>query len=579
MSGSYYTLNSKYNQLLALIQKYIATTPVGTQDLASVLGFGDDALGLDITGLNNLDVVTINSLPYPPTAVIPTINQVLGAGSTSVDKTQTFSATGSPTTTNIDDAEVEIIDGTSGINSKLEYDNLSLTGTYALYATNNVVSNTGMVLNLTDTLNNFQYITNATNTDLNIQRQITASNITETTGANFADGIFYQTNDTFTSPLDNTKLSLKASSTAGTITCFNPTTSTSAPLDFQASALTLNGAPITSPTPDLNAVLGAGNNALGNNILGVSNIDLSTINSSPYPPPSSANLNNVLTNGNNAGSNNIDMNLNNILNCNNINTNTINNLSPTTLGLNWADFTGINAYANLPSSAYQVTSGSGITSQYTDKFEVYNPSAPSYTTINSAGMDLLDVNSATTTSYGTNNISSTNATAFTITAGTSSSQPLNLNCSQLVINGVVYSPPRQIFYSGSGGSLVVSSGGWNGMGTLYTFSGLTPFASYFMGFSFSVYCDVNEGTASLYPNFYNSNGAYPAQTFNLSRPAAQIGSSGTWSGGTSQFVINDFVSFSADAFGNLYLEPYIGFSGGSWSINYNWTLVANILFP
>jgi hypothetical protein len=123
MSGSYYTLNSKYNQLLALIQKYIAAP--GTQDLASVLALGnsagafdidlnsnditnvslingspyppaapatpalsavltagDNAGGLDITGLNNLDVTTINGSAYPPVVPADDLQAVLTAGNT-----------------------------------------------------------------------------------------------------------------------------------------------------------------------------------------------------------------------------------------------------------------------------------------------------------------------------------------------------------------------------------------------------------------------------------------------------------------------------------------------------------------
>lgn len=61
MSGSYYQLNQKYNQLLAIING-IPTS----YDLQSVLTAGDAAGGLDISNLNNLDVSTINGNVYPP---------------------------------------------------------------------------------------------------------------------------------------------------------------------------------------------------------------------------------------------------------------------------------------------------------------------------------------------------------------------------------------------------------------------------------------------------------------------------------------------------------------------------------
>ena len=85
MSGSYYTLNAKYNQLLALIQKYIAAPPVpGTQDLASVLALGNSAGAFDIN-LNSNDinnVVNINGLPYPPVVAADNLQAVLDAGNT-----------------------------------------------------------------------------------------------------------------------------------------------------------------------------------------------------------------------------------------------------------------------------------------------------------------------------------------------------------------------------------------------------------------------------------------------------------------------------------------------------------------
>ena len=83
MSGSYYTLNAKYNQLLALIQKYIAAPPVpGSQDLASVLALGNSAGAFDIN-LNSNDITNvslINGSPYPPAPpATPGLSSVLTA--------------------------------------------------------------------------------------------------------------------------------------------------------------------------------------------------------------------------------------------------------------------------------------------------------------------------------------------------------------------------------------------------------------------------------------------------------------------------------------------------------------------
>ncbi len=51
------------------------------------------------------------------------------------------------------------------------------------------------------------------------------------------------------------------------------------------------------------------------------------------------------------------MNGNNINSVNNIQLNTINGMSPTTIGLTWGDFTGTNAYNNLPNNRYELLNG------------------------------------------------------------------------------------------------------------------------------------------------------------------------------------------------------------------------------
>ena len=83
---------------------------------------------------------------------------------------------------------------------------------------------------------------------------------------------------------------------------------------------------------DLDSTLTAGNNAgtndidmNNNDILQVNNIDLTTINGGAYPPTiTTPNLDAVLTTGNSAGTNDIDMNNNDILQVNNIDLTTIN---------------------------------------------------------------------------------------------------------------------------------------------------------------------------------------------------------------------------------------------------------------
>ena len=61
MSGSYYQLNAKYNQLLALLQAHLLAG-----DLDAVLTAGNSAGGQSITGVNDIGLTTINGAAYPP---------------------------------------------------------------------------------------------------------------------------------------------------------------------------------------------------------------------------------------------------------------------------------------------------------------------------------------------------------------------------------------------------------------------------------------------------------------------------------------------------------------------------------
>jgi hypothetical protein len=90
MSGSYYTLDAKYNTLQAEIDAIIAGGGGGgSQNLASVLTNGNSAGVTDINmnarnilACNNLDVTTINSAAYPPVVPADNLQAVLTAGNT-----------------------------------------------------------------------------------------------------------------------------------------------------------------------------------------------------------------------------------------------------------------------------------------------------------------------------------------------------------------------------------------------------------------------------------------------------------------------------------------------------------------
>ena len=76
MSGSYYTLDAKYNSLLSLIQQNATTG----NTLEAVLTQGNDAGGQNITNVNNVDLVTINGSAYPPVVAGDDLEQVLTNG-------------------------------------------------------------------------------------------------------------------------------------------------------------------------------------------------------------------------------------------------------------------------------------------------------------------------------------------------------------------------------------------------------------------------------------------------------------------------------------------------------------------
>jgi hypothetical protein len=150
--------------------------------------------------------------------------------------------------------------------------------------------------------------------------------------------------------------------------------------DLYCNTFNINGIPYSpgggGGSQDLNSVLSNGNyagsnsiNMNGNIIDGVSNINLSTINNSSYPPyPTSPyGLDNVLAINNNAGPNPINMNGQDINSVNNISVNTINNSSyPPSVSVPQFIFAMPFQSGNLPdNSQTQFTSGIYITGGFT----------------------------------------------------------------------------------------------------------------------------------------------------------------------------------------------------------------------
>lgn len=58
----------------------VAYPPTSTANITDILNNGNNASGLNLTNLNNLDVITINSTPYPPSQSVPILSSVLASG-------------------------------------------------------------------------------------------------------------------------------------------------------------------------------------------------------------------------------------------------------------------------------------------------------------------------------------------------------------------------------------------------------------------------------------------------------------------------------------------------------------------
>ena len=97
MSGSYYTLDVKYNSLLAMFNSFLASG----SNLNDVLTAGNDANGLSMTDLNNVDLVTINGSAYPPLVAGDNLGNVLTNGNDA----------GALSMTNVNDIALTTING------------------------------------------------------------------------------------------------------------------------------------------------------------------------------------------------------------------------------------------------------------------------------------------------------------------------------------------------------------------------------------------------------------------------------------------------------------------------------------
>lgn len=193
---------------------------------------------------------------------------------------------------------------------------------------------------------------------------------------------------------------------------------------------------------------------------------------------------------------------NNIYGVNNINLNTINGYYPTTIGLTWSDFNANNAYNQLPSNSYQLNNASYqanyTTTQSNLQFTIYNS------------------NTGNTTTLEENTLSTSNQD-LTINAG-SGSNNINLECNSLTINGnplptgsIVYSFPEVSVYIGNGsvsspvGSVNIPTGTYTITYTITFDAG--AFNQSAGSFNMIKGCVglYSGGTGYLYPNGYSGN--------------------------------------------------------------------------
>jgi len=367
----------------------------------------------------------------------------------------------------------------------------------------------------------------------------------------------------------------------------------------------------TPYVPDLNAVLTAGANAGGQSITNVNDIACSSINSTSYPPPT-PNLTSVLGAGNSASGYDI-------LSVNNLQTNYINGLTPTTIGLTWADFNGTQAQVNLPNNRYEV--GSGTATSWLNQGGFYCSSGSNNMTINdsilsqySSGAETirLDPNGGSPTlrlgQLGSGGASQSEVFNYTITqrnqsygtgyswegkltaeadagfhirsweTNTSTLKPILLECSQLVLNGtplsVIQSAKGQAYGSSTWS---IGNGSWYNISSSNSFNftagtGWTGYKSFQISFNFNCFTS-HENTGVLYIEIRDSAGNLSVPySINTSYPCYATGGS-SFTGSYTQFNFTDTIQLNnTTGSETFYLDIYLGHNGGTWSGSSLWGL-------
>lgn len=364
---------------------------------------------------------------------------------------------------------------------------------------------------------------------------------------------------------------------------------------------------------NIEQVLITGSNANGQSITGLTNVDLSTINGSAYPPSvPTPNINDVLTAGNNAGGLSIT-------GINNIDLSTINNLAPTTIGLTWSSFSGSNAYGNLPSSSYVIDSTSGqVTTQSAYAFNVfenstssqinianstithnvasnewlrydynggspflrigYNTGAfPSYQTEMGDGYFYSQMYSSGTGYRWEGRLSMEADNGFHIKSNEATTNTLKnilLEGNDVLFNGS--SIIKQSTFQNGSTSWSIGSGGWNNI-TSSSFS----FPNAWSGTkTFQITATLNstnsyEPTGAMYVVVNTGSGGNQEPYANNSTyPTPAVSNANTYNstGGATAFNFTDIITLTQSNSASATLYIYIAHNGGTWTGGANWTI-------
>ena len=137
------SLNQRVNALTAKINNIV---PGGTQNLSTTLLNGNSAGASDINmnnkdilAVDNINLVTINNLAYPPVGTVPTFQQVLTAGNSATLPVASFglnnSTTNLSTNTFAGSVDCEFDDGITAQLTSYTYNGAGSSGSYALSST------------------------------------------------------------------------------------------------------------------------------------------------------------------------------------------------------------------------------------------------------------------------------------------------------------------------------------------------------------------------------------------------------------------------------------------------------------